>query len=702
MISSALLPYAAAISALVCVFISVLRASRTIAEWAFIAALILVAAESVTSGFCLSAATMGEVQLWHQWRLSLLGLIPPVWLLFSLTYARGNASVFLSRWVWFIATLAVASLILTTFFRDALVIIDPRASTDLPIHIGWSGGALYTMILVGCILVLMNLERTFRAAVGTIRWRIKFVLLGIGVLFLVRIYTTSQVLLFRGFGPSLSVINAAGAIVATIVIMRGLVRSGPFATDVYPSLSVLQGSVTVTLAGVYLVLVGLFGKIVTRLGGDASFALKAFIVLVSLVGLAVLLQSDRVRIRLRRYVSRNFQRPVYDYRAIWRKFTDGTATSVEQTDLCRSIVRTTADIFEALAVSIWLVNEQRDGLVLAASTSVSETKAYENAPSSNQTQQIITHFETHPEAVDIETESDDWAEALRRLHPSDFPTGGNRVCVPLLRQQHLLGVLVMGDRVSGVAFPIQEFDLLKCIGDQASASLLNIQLSQQLLQSKELEAFQTMAAFFVHDLKNAASTLNLTLKNLPVHFDNPEFRDDALRALSKTADHINRLTGRLGLLRHELKIQPVRQDLNDVVAAALTEFKTTGRATITRDLQPLGKVMLDPEQLRKVITNLVLNATEATPPDGTVHIATAQDGNWVVLTVKDTGCGMAEDFLRRSLFRPFKTTKQHGLGIGMFQSRMIVEAHGGRIHVTSQQGKGSTFQIFLPAKVASE
>jgi signal transduction histidine kinase len=205
-----------------------------------------------------------------------------------------------------------------------------------------------------------------------------------------------------------------------------------------------------------------------------------------------------------------------------------------------------------------------------------------------------------------------------------------------------------------------------------------------------------MAAFFVHDLKNAAATLNLMLQNLPVHFDDPEFREDALRGLSKTGEHINRLIGRLSLLRHELKIQPAMADFNEVVAGSLAAFENVAGLTLLKNLQPLPKVPLDQEQMSKVVTNLVLNASEALARDGEMHVTTGQDKDWVILTVIDNGSGMSPEFVQRSLFRPFQTTKKSGLGIGMFQSKMIVEAHGGRIAVASEAGKGTTFQVFLP------
>jgi signal transduction histidine kinase len=85
-----------------------------------------------------------------------------------------------------------------------------------------------------------------------------------------------------------------------------------------------------------------------------------------------------------------------------------------------------------------------------------------------------------------------------------------------------------------------------------------------------------------------------------------------------------------------------------------------------------------------------------------VCIETTHRNGWVVLAVTDNGCGMSAEFRNRSLFRPFQTTKKTGLGIGVFQSKIIVEAHGGRIEVESELGKGTTFRVLLPVQRPGE
>jgi putative PEP-CTERM system histidine kinase len=261
-----------------------------------------------------------------------------------------------------------------------------------------------------------------------------------------------------------------------------------------------------------------------------------------------------------------------------------------------------------------------------------------------------------------------------------------------------LGVLVLADRVNGAAYTVEELALLKCIGDQMTSVILNLRLADELAHARELEAFRTMSAFFVHDLKNTAASLNLMLKNLPVHFDDPAFREDALRGVGNTARRIDDMIARLSALRQRPDSTRVEADLNQLVSETLDRINGMPNVELARQLQPLPLIFADREQIQSVVTNLVLNARDALGSGGRIQVRTELRGGRVVLSVGDNGCGMTPAFLKDSLFRPFQSTKKKGLGIGLFQSRAIVQAHGGGIHVESEPGKGTTFLVNLPVK----
>ena len=207
-----------------------------------------------------------------------------------------------------------------------------------------------------------------------------------------------------------------------------------------------------------------------------------------------------------------------------------------------------------------------------------------------------------------------------------------------------------------------------------------------------------MSTFFIHDLKNAAASVNLTLKNLPKHFDDPAFRGDALRAVGNTAKRIDDMIARLSALRERPGASLQDTDLNQIVSDALGSVDPIPRIEVARELQTVPPLRVDKEQIQSVITNLVLNAQEAMGSEGRVLVRTEHREGQVILSVSDNGCGMTPSFVNDSLFRPFQSTKKKGLGIGLFQSRTIVQAHGGRVQVESQPGKGTTFQVSFPVK----
>lgn len=672
-----------------------LKARRMVAHWSFVAGMLALAAESFFAWHCLKASNPDEIIKWENYKLLAGTLLPGCWLMFSLTYARGNSGEFLSRWRYFLAAMFVIPPGIAVVFGGGLVAYVMKDQSGVALTT--AGVALVFFTLLGMVLVLMNLERTFRTSVGTMRWRIKFMIMGLGILFLTHAYTSSQALLFYRLENSLTILESGALFLACPLIARALMRTSHFEVNLYPSQSVIHNSIILVLAGVYLLVVGVFANVVRILGTDASFTLKAFILLVGLVVLTVLMMSDRVRLQSKRFVSRHFQSPLYDYRTVWRRFTECAASRMDQNELCRATVGLVADVFQALSVTVWLVDERKSNLMFAASTSLSDAQVAELHPTAAESLAVLQELRVRPDPVEIESSKHAWASGLRRCHPDQFHKGGSRICVPMAVGGEVLGVMILGDRVAGIPFMHQDLDLLKCLGDQLAANVRYLQLSGKLMQVKEMEAFQAMSTFFVHDLKNTASTLGLMLKNLPVHFNDPAFREDALRGVSKTVTHINSLITRLSTLRQGLEMKRVESDLASVVEKCLATHKGTLQAEIEKELTPTPNVFMDGEQVSKVVTNLVLNAAEAVPKQGgKIRIQTARSNGWAMLSVEDNGCGMSPEFLNRSLFRPFQTTKKSGLGIGMFQSKMIIEAHGGRIEVESQQGKGSIFRVLLP------
>jgi signal transduction histidine kinase len=141
----------------------------------------------------------------------------------------------------------------------------------------------------------------------------------------------------------------------------------------------------------------------------------------------------------------------------------------------------------------------------------------------------------------------------------------------------------------------------------------------------------------------------------------------------------------------------VETDLNPLVRQTLASLAgNLGTVALNEDLQPLPLTSLDPEQIQKVLVNLLLNAREAVGEQGEIRVATRGEEGWITLSVRDNGVGMSPGFVEHSLFRPFKTTKKQGMGIGLFHSKMIVEAHGGRIEVESAEGEGAEFRVVVP------
>ncbi|TGU70267.1 response regulator [Geomonas terrae] len=242
------------------------------------------------------------------------------------------------------------------------------------------------------------------------------------------------------------------------------------------------------------------------------------------------------------------------------------------------------------------------------------------------------------------------------------------------------------------------------------------QLEQQLLHAQKLESLGVLAGGIAHDFNNILMAImgnaELGLMRMPDGAAAAENLHRIQQSAQRAADLTKHMLAYSG--KGRFMIEAV--DLNQVIEelAHLQEISVSRQAKLSYHLhRPLPAIDGDPAQLRQMVMNLVINASEAIGGEkGEIVITTGSaagepkhileawqeelpEGEYVCLTVTDTGCGMDRETIAR-LFDPFFTTKFTGRGLGMAAVQGIVKGHKGAIRITSEPGKGSTFRIFLP------
>jgi signal transduction histidine kinase len=223
-------------------------------------------------------------------------------------------------------------------------------------------------------------------------------------------------------------------------------------------------------------------------------------------------------------------------------------------------------------------------------------------------------------------------------------------------------------------------------------------------ESRQFESFVRLSAMLTHDLKNAIEGLSLTVSNMERHFDNPQFRTDALKGLTNAADKLKAIVARLSRpltsLSGEHK-RPINTDLVPILkrVSAMTAEPMRTKHSIVLRLPDNVYALADAARIEEVMENLVLNALEAmVQPGGTLTIEAGYTTSGApTFSIGDTGPGMSRSFIDNRLFRPFATTKKQGIGLGLYTCREVVRASGGTIDVQSVEGAGTTFRVVLPS-----
>ena len=213
-----------------------------------------------------------------------------------------------------------------------------------------------------------------------------------------------------------------------------------------------------------------------------------------------------------------------------------------------------------------------------------------------------------------------------------------------------------------------------------------------------------LAGSLAHEIKNPLSVIRMNMELLAEDFADAQTPQER-RALTKIETVQKQCTRLENLLRDFLKFARLRDlelspgSLNEVVDRVLSFFETQAKQSdieFSRFLDPaLPSIKLDEQTLHAALLNLVKNSLEAMPDGGQLLARTRLTRHGVALDLIDTGCGMDSKTAMR-MFEAFYSTKNGGSGLGLPTARKIIEAHGGRISVQSEVGRGTQFTIEFP------
>jgi signal transduction histidine kinase len=309
---------------------------------------------------------------------------------------------------------------------------------------------------------------------------------------------------------------------------------------------------------------------------------------------------------------------------------------------------------------------------------------------------------------------------------ADFPLSyeiaerlGHRtvVVIPLIREGKPFGTILLR-RQEMRAFSDHEIALLRTFGDQAAIALQNVRLFNEIEdKSRQLETANRHKSEFLanmsHELRTPLNAIigfsEVLLERLFGEINAKQ--DDYLKDIHSSGKHLLQLINDiLDLSKVEagrMELEPSAFDLPTAIANAMTLIRERAQKhgiALSQDVDAdLGEITADERKFKQILLNLLSNAVKFTPDGGSIEVKARRDGEDVAVAVHDTGIGIAPED-QETVFEEFRqvgrnyTNKQEGTGLGLALTRKFVELHGGRIWLTSEPGKGSTFTFTIPAR----
>ncbi|HEY4172593.1 MAG TPA: XrtA/PEP-CTERM system histidine kinase PrsK [Rhodopila sp.] len=515
------------------------------------------------------------------------------------------------------------------------------------------------------------------------RWHINLLCVALGGVFLYDLLLYADGVLFHRLSFTLLEARAPAIIVAAPLIALTAVRNRRWAVDIHVSRDVVFHSFTLIASGIFLLAVALIGEVFRRGGSEWGRVAETSLIFAAILAVAVTLTSGSARSRIKSLVVENFFSNRYDYRREWMRCIDALTAPESFVALHKRAIRAAAEIVDSPAGALF-VRPPRDVAFQWAGSWNMPAVATPVPPGHPLVALFgdgdwIVRLDEHPE-------SDGWLPELRR----------SWVVLPLNHFGTVIGFVVLARSRAQFKLDREAYDLLRVVGREIASRVAEQRAMQILTQTHQLREYSQRFAFVIHDIKNVSGQLSMLLTNAEVYADNPEFQRDMLATVRASVGKITRLLTRLQAERQERDhalITPADR-LRDLVDACQM---TRHRDIAFSDRSEGAGAAIDPDAFDAVVSHLLNNAAEASAPGTEVRVDLRMEAHGVVVDIIDEGPGMAPEFIRDELFRPLRSTKGDGHGIGAYQARELVRDAGGDLLVFSRPQAGTTMRVILPS-----
>ena len=592
--------------------------------------------------------------------------------------------------------ISVGAIILSLWLLALPESVIQQTSSEEIVFSPYVGRLMWSFILLALVIGLSQLEQILRATRDPLRFQTKFVLIGLGGLAGISIAQASHLLLLPVWTHTVAWVGGMASCISLVLIAFGLMRwrLHDLSQKVQVSHQALYASLTFLCVGGYLILVGIVAEVIKDTGWEIGEALGALLVFAAGMALVVVVASRQARAEIQKFVSRHFFRTKYDYRQKWLEVTEAFSACDDSQQVWDQYLECLGRTFSSPRVTLWKRFDV-DGRFHQIRTVNSE----DPPPPISGTHGFIQSMVINKEPFIIDTKQDENKEL------SEFFRGTEaHICVPLVASEgNPLGFCTLSKELHGQSYDQDDIDLLRAIAHHVTILLIQFQLVEERSVAAKWEAVHKFSGFYLHDLKNLASSLSLVVQNAEQYGHDPDFQVSAMRTVRKTAQRMMGLMAKLAgqskgfETEREKPIQAV--DMNALIEETLESLNGVGCQPTFYPGTDIPKLQLQIEPIKQVLLNVILNACQAMDGRGSIDIATVSNGQDIKIEIVDTGPGISMDRLE-NLFQPFNSSKKTGLGVGLFQCKQMVEDNHGQIHIESQEGHGTKVILTFPAKTA--